>query len=90
MKIENQLFHSQCWRHLEIELRNASVTDYEVRCINGHDLRAAIERLGPPLSGFAALGDDPEGIAASVERWMCNNKSPRLVSWNTAMTGKRK
>lgn len=88
-KIENQLFHSQCWRHIETELLVRGVTEYEVRCINGHQLRAVIELLGPPISGFAALGSDAEGIAASVERWICNNRSPRLASWNVAMTGKR-
>jgi hypothetical protein len=89
LKIENQLFHSQCWRYVEFDLSIKGVTEYEVRCINGRDLRTVIERMGPPLSGFAALGDDPEGIAASVERWMCNNQSARLVSWNTAMTRKK-
>lgn len=89
LKIENQLFHSQCWRHLEVELHSLGVAEYEVRCINGHRLRAVIEQLGPPVSCFAALGADAEGIAAAVERWICNNRSSRLVTWNVSMTGKR-
>lgn len=88
-KIENQLFHSQCWRHIEREYDADGATEYEVRCINGHELRAILEMVGPPVSGFAALGADAEGIAAAVERWLCNHKSQRLVSWNVAMTGKR-
>ena len=89
LRIENQLFHSQCWRHIESELLKSGTAEYEVRCINGHQLRTVVERLGPPISGFAALGADAEGIAASVERWMCNNQSPQLASWNVAMTGKK-
>nr|WP_315480020.1 hypothetical protein [uncultured Rhodoferax sp.] len=87
--ISNQLFHSQCWKHIETELTTSGVSEYEVRCINGHMLRDVIALLGPPLSGISALGSDAEGIAACVERWMCNNRSSRLVSWNIAMTGKK-
>lgn len=80
----NQLFHSQCWAHLQRERGN-----YEVRCISGDELVPVLERLGPPVSGFTALRGDAEGIAAAVERWLCNHQSARLVSWNVAMTGKR-
>jgi hypothetical protein len=84
---ENQLFHSQCWKHIEREyMQNASNT-YEVRCIDGSSLLPLLERLGPPLSAFIALQGDGESIVAGVERWICNNKGPRLVSWNIAMTG---
>jgi hypothetical protein len=90
ISIGSQLFHSQCWRHIEAEFNTTGAAEYEVRCINGRDLRDLIERLGPPVSGFAVLGDDAEGIAAAVERWMCNNRSARLVSWNVAMTGRKR
>ena len=89
MRIDKQLFHSQCWKQIEREFESEGATEYEVRCINGHELRAVVETLGPPVSGFAALGSDAEGIAAAVERWLCNHKSPSLVAWNVAMTGKR-
>lgn len=81
----NQLFHSQCWPHLQREAKR-----YEVRCISGDELVPVLERLGPPVSGFTALKGDPEGIAAAVERWLCNHQSDRLVSWNVAMTRRRK
>jgi len=45
-----------------------------------------LERQGPAPSAFAALLGDGEGIAAAVERWLCNNKSEKLLSWNVAMT----
>ncbi|MFJ5444631.1 hypothetical protein ACIKP9_00155 [Methylobacillus methanolivorans] len=83
----NQLFHSQCWKHIERESTQKSGQTYEVRCINGASLLAVIQRLGPPLSAFAVLKGDGEGIVAGVERWLCNNQSPMLVSWNVAMTG---
>lgn len=83
---ENQLFHSQCWKHIERENAVEPTSTYEVRCIDGSMLLPVLERLGPPLSAFAALKGDGEGIVADVERWMCNNKGPKLVSWNVAMT----
>lgn len=82
----NQLFHSQCWKHIEQEYSMRPSARYEVRCITGAALVPVLARLGPPLSGFVALGNDYEGIAAGVERWLCNNKSASLVSWNVAMT----
>lgn len=84
---ENQLFHSQCWKHIERESMQNAGGIYEVRCIDGATLLPILERLGPPLSAFVALRGDGEGIIAGVERWMCNNKGPKLVSWNVAMTG---
>ena len=84
---ENQLFHSQCWKHIERESAQNAGDTYEVRCIDGASLLPVLLRLGPPLSAFAALEGDGEGIVAGVERWMCNNKGPKLVSWNVAMTG---
>lgn len=77
-----QLFHSQCWRHLQRER-----LQYQVRCISGDELVLVLQALGPPVSGFATLEGESEGIAAAVERWLCNNHSPQLVSWNIAMTG---
>lgn len=82
---KGQLFHSQCWAHLQREAGS-----FEVRCISGDELVPVLERFGPPVSGFTALRGDPEGIAAAVERWLCNHQSERLVSWNVAMTGKRR
>lgn len=85
---KNQLFHSQCWKHIEEENTIAPGTTYEIRCINADTLLPLLERLGPPLSAFVALRGDGEGIVAGVERWLCNNKSKNLVSWNVAMTAK--
>lgn len=82
----NQLFHSQCWKHIERESSARPDSTYEIRSITGEVLLALLERLGPPLSAFAALRGDGEGIVAGVERWLCNNKGPNLVSWNVAMT----
>ncbi|WP_245643792.1 hypothetical protein [Paraburkholderia oxyphila] len=84
---ENQLFHSQCWKHIELECAQHPESTYEVRCIDGASLLPLLEHLGPPLSAFTALQGDEEGIVAGVERWMCNNKGPALATWNVAMTG---
>lgn len=84
---QKQLFHSQCWKHIEREYASHSSRTDEVRCITGDVLLSLIERMGPPLSAFTALRGDGEGIVAGVERWLCNNQSRDLVIWNTAMTG---
>ncbi len=83
---KRQLFHSQCWKRIQLEVASFPSRTYEVRCIDGHSLAHELNSLGPPVSGFAALGSDAEGIVAAVERWMCNNSHALLVSWNTAMT----
>lgn len=84
---QKQLFHSQCWKHIERENISHPSRTYEVRCINADALLPLFEQMGPPLSAFAALRGDGEGIVAGVERWLCNNKSDQLVTWNVAMTG---
>lgn len=83
-----QLFHSQCWRPMEDEVTCHPQSSYEVRCIDGVSLTRLVSRLGPPVSGFAALAGDDEGVVAAVERWMCNQQTGQLVPWNKAMTRK--
>jgi hypothetical protein len=83
---ENQLFHSQCWKQIELETNVNPAATFEVRCINAATLLPLLVKLGPPLSAFVALGNDDEGIVAGVERWLCNNKSDVLVTWNISMT----
>lgn len=82
-----QLFHSQCWKHIEREYQASPRRTYEVRCIQAETLLPLLERMGPPLSAFVALRGDGEGVVAGVERWLCNHQSPELVTWNVAMTG---
>lgn len=84
-----ELHHSQCWRHIEREYSERPSSVFEIRVISGAELGRTLQRLGPPLSGFLALGSDHEGMVMAVERWMCNNQSPSLVPWNSAMTGIR-
>lgn len=87
---QRQLFHSQCWKHIERENAEDPTMTYEVRCIDGEKLLPVLKRQGPPLSALTALRGDGEGIVAAVERWLCNNRSDRLVSWNVAMTARRR
>lgn len=86
---KNQLFHSQCWRHIETAWQRNPSVDIEVRSIQHSALVQVLSRLGPPLSGFLALDGDGEGICAGVERWLCNRSEGEFLAWNTAMTGKR-
>lgn len=83
-----QLFHSQCWKHIEAECMTQPGRTFEVRSINAPTLIPLLAKMGAPLSGFLALGSDHEGIVAGVERWICNNSSQQLARWNVAMTGR--
>ena len=85
---ENQLFHSQCWKHIENESSTKTSSTFEVRVITAEALLPILEKLGGPLSAFAALRGDGEGIVAGVERWLCNNRNNQLAVWNVAMTGR--
>lgn len=82
----NQLFHSQCWKHIERESRAAGKVHFEIRCITAGQLLPVLESLGTPLSAFAALRDDAGSLVASLERWFCNHGGAGLVTWNVAMT----
>lgn len=84
---ENQLFHSQCWKHIEAETKANPQARFEVRSIAANPLLRVLESLGPPLSAFVVLRDDGESVVASVERWICNNSSTDLARWNSAMAG---
>lgn len=85
---KRQLFHSQCWKHIEAECLDQLRRTFEVRAIGAPALVPVLARLGAPLSGFLTLGNDHEGIVAAVERWICNHSGAGLAKWNISMTGK--
>lgn len=85
---KRQLFHSQCWKHIEAECTSRPGSSFEVRSIGAQSLVPLLGRMSAPLAGFLALGSDYEGIVAGVERWICNNSNSQLAKWNVAMTGK--
>lgn len=85
---EDQLFHSQCWRHMQSAAAADPQVSVEVRTIMHSTLATKLSALGPPLSALLALGDDGEGLCAAVERWLCNRSNGAFLSWNTAMTGR--
>lgn len=82
----NQLFHSQCWKHIEKECTADPGVTFEVRRIGGNELLRLIENIDSPIAAFAALRDNSESVVAAVERWLCNNSGPTLATWNVAMT----
>lgn len=85
----HQLFHSQCWKHIEIEYQKIPNSKFEVRVIEAVGLIKIISKIGGPLSGFLPLEGDDEGLVAAVERWLCNRRSDELAVWNSAMTFKK-
>jgi len=84
--IGKRIFHSQCWKPLQIALSERPHLPVYVYVIHGRELRAILATRTWPLAGFLALGDDDEGLVAAVERWFCNRQTESFANWNTAMT----
>jgi len=83
----NQLFHSQCWKHIERESTAKPNVTFEVRAIAADVLVSVLVGISHPISSLSALRDDGESVVSAVERWICNNRCEHLVAWNVAMTG---
>jgi hypothetical protein len=79
---QNQLFHSQCWKHIESETALNPKAKFQVRSIDAATLIPLLQKLGDPISAFCALRDDAESVVAGVERWICNNSDHDLARWN--------
>ena len=74
----NQLFHSQCWKHLEDEMRSSPGSWYEVRVIAANELSQVLASVGSPLPELTAEPD----IVAAVETFIRRNRSDDLARWN--------
>lgn len=84
---QNQLFHSQCWKHIERESLSSPGLSYEVRAINAAQLTEIADKLGSQIAALVhAFPGDGESVVAGIERWLCNQSSDDLVSWNVSMT----
>lgn len=83
---KRQIFHSQCWRNIELAIKADPGMTFEVRAIKSPALTDALNRIGEPLSVFSVFGADEESMVASVERWLCNRSNDELATWNIAMT----
>ncbi len=84
---KNQIFHSQCWKHIERESLSYPTITFEVRCISAKQIIENNHLLSPQITSLVkAFEDDGESIVAGIERWFCNGKSSDFLSWNIAMT----
>lgn len=86
---EWQLFHSQCWKHVEAEFAADAGARFEVRCLDAATLVQVLRSLDDPIRALATLADDGETVVMAVERWICNRASASLARWNVAMTARR-
>lgn len=85
---QNQIFHSQCWKHIEQESINNPKITFEVKSISADKISSISHLLNDKISSLVnAFEKDGEGIVAAIERWFCNNKSSDFLAWNVAMTG---
>jgi hypothetical protein len=84
---QNQLFHSQCWKHIEAEsARNPGIW-FQVRAISDEMPVPLLEEIGPPVSALTESRNDGKSVVERVEEWLCNHKSDELAHWNVAKTG---
>jgi hypothetical protein len=86
---QRQLFHSQCWKHVEVEFAQDPQAHFTVHSLGAQSLIEALAGIDDPLASLATLSDDAETVAMAVERWICNRASASVASWNVAMTGRR-
>jgi len=86
---ERQLFHSQCWKHIEAECKQDSQARFTVHGLGERALIEALRTLEDPVRHLAELDEDGETVTAAIERWICNRASDSLARWNVAMTARR-
>jgi hypothetical protein len=85
----DQIFHSQCWKHIERESRAIPGLSFEVRAISPAQIASMDGRLAKFFSSLTLDGQgDGEGIVTGIERWLCNHQAADLVSWNVAGTAR--
>ncbi|MGB7815377.1 MAG: hypothetical protein WBL28_03395 [Methylotenera sp.] len=85
---ENQIFHSQCWKHIERESTTNPKVTFEIRCISAKQIAENSHLFSHQVASLVdAFNDDGESVVAAIERWFCNGKSGDFLSWNVAMTG---
>jgi hypothetical protein len=82
----NQIFHSQCWKHIENESTAKPNVRFEVRAIAAEVLVSVLSTVAHPIAALTALRDDGESVVSALERWICNNRTDHLVEWNVSMT----
>ncbi|MCK6426792.1 MAG: hypothetical protein L6Q75_17140 [Burkholderiaceae bacterium] len=86
---DRQLFHSQCWKHIESECAADSQARFTVHCLGERTLIEVLRTVDDPIRHLAELDEDGETVTAGVERWICNRASASLARWNVAMTARR-
>ncbi len=84
---QKQLFHSQCWKHMETESAADPGIRFQVRAISAERLVPLLKEIGPPVSSLTESGIDSNSVVKRVEGWLCRHRSNELVRWNVAGTG---
>jgi hypothetical protein len=82
-----QLFHSQCWKHIEAESAANPGTWFQVRTIAEERLVPLLEEIGPPVSSLPESRADSKSVVERVESWLCSHSSNELAPWNVTGTG---
>jgi len=86
---KDQIFHSQCWKHIQMESVTQPNKVYEIRLIKAETIVKNQNRFSQEIKSLAgAFINDGECIVAAIERWLCNHNSVDFLNWNVAMTGK--
>lgn len=87
---QNQIFHSQCWKHIERESLANPGASFEVRSITADKISAISHMLAPQISSLSQVfRGDGESVVSGIERWLCNHSSSDLIAWNVSMTGRK-
>lgn len=86
---KDQIFHSQCWKHIQTETKIKPDLKFEIRAIKADAIIKNKELFNTEITALVtAFSSDGESIVAGIERWFCNNSEIDFLNWNVAMTAK--
>ena len=87
---QDQIFHSQCWKHIEREATMKPGLVFEIRSIKAETIIQNQHIFNAEIRGLSvAFVNEGESLVASIERLLCNNSGPDFFNWNKAMTAKK-
>ena len=78
-----QLFHHECWPHLQQSYAEGAEGAYEVRLISADDLAHIVKTYGIPRGALPEGTRNVRDIRTHTVKWLLRNRTPALAWWNS-------